>query len=64
MSVLLAIKTGKNTDKGWMIWRDGMLSSGAGINGEEKAGESGSRVFPGGGNVDNQATRQRWRTRS
>lgn len=63
MSVLLAIKTERNRDKWWVIWRDGTLSSGAGINEEENAGESGSRVFPGGGNVDNQATRLRWRTR-
>ena len=46
-----------------MIRCDGMLSSEAGINEEENVGGSGSRVFPGGGNVDNQATRQRWRTR-
>lgn len=33
------------------------------MNEEENVGGSGSRVSPGDVNVDNQAVRQRWRTR-
>ena len=46
-----------------MIRCNEMLSSGSGISEEENAGGSESRVFPGDGNVDNQATRQWRRTR-
>ena len=61
MSVLLDIKTERNANRWWMIWRSGMYSSEAGMNEEKNVGGAISRVFPGDGNVDNQATKQRWR---
>jgi hypothetical protein len=63
VSVLLAIKPERNANERWMILRDRVLPSEAEKNEEKNVGGAGSLVFPGGGNVDNQATRQWWRTR-
>lgn len=63
MSVLLAIKTERNANRLWMIERGGLLPSEAGKNEKENVGGTGNCVFPRGGNADNQATRQRLRTR-